>query len=132
MTWKERMSGWLAGIIHRATPRHPERREASRFAAEIPVVISLVQEQEILTMRALAKGISLGGFSAPGLEALPVGQSVSLEIHLPISPEPLWAEGVVRHSGGSHGVQFVSLSEAQQKLIKRYCRLQPRQKRHSA
>ena len=131
MTWKKRMK-WLLGAIHGASSRTPDRRESSRFTAEVPVVISLVQEQEILTIRALAKRISLGGFSAPGLEALPVGQSVSLEIHLPISPEPLWAEGVVRHSGGSHGVQFVSLSEAQQKLIKRYFRLQPRQKRHSA
>lgn len=132
MTWRERISGWLGSIVKGASSRPSDRRESSRFEAKVPVVISVVQEQEILTIRGLAKGISLGGFSVPGLEALPVGQGVSLEIHLPIAQEPLWVEGVVRHSGGSHGVQFVSLSEAQQKLIKRYCRLQPRQKRRSA
>ncbi len=132
MTWKERMSGCVAGIIKRLTLRAPDRRKFPRFEAKVPLVINVVKDEEISTVRALADGISLGGFSAAGLEGLAEGQGISLEIQLPIATQPMWVEAIVRHSNGCYGVEFVSLSEAQQRLIKRYCRLQPRQKRHSA
>jgi c-di-GMP-binding flagellar brake protein YcgR len=132
MSWKERVRGWLVGIGNRASWRTPNRRKFPRFQAEIPLVVSIVQDDEISSVRARADGISLGGLSAAGLEGLVVGQGVSLEMHLPNARQPMWLEGVVRHISGYYGVQFVTLSEGQEKLIKRYYRLQPREKRRSA
>lgn len=132
MSWGERVRGWLAAVVSRPALRAPDQRKSPRFAAEVPLVISVVGDEEISSLRTLANGISLGGLSARGVDGLVVGQGVSLELHFPNSTQPIWLEGVVRHNSGYYGIQFVSLSEAQGKLIKRYCRLQPRQKRRPA
>lgn len=115
--------GWFSGA--------PDLRVSPRFQAEVPLVISVVGEQEIASLRAQADGISEGGLSLSGVEGMPVGRAVSLEIYLPIATQPIWIEAVVRHDAGHYGVQFQSLSDAQKKLIKRYCSLQPREKRHA-
>ena len=93
-------------------------------------MVSLVGEREIASLHAQADGISEGGLSLSGLEGIRVGQAVSLEMHLPIATQPMWVEAEVRHNTGHYGLQFRSLSDAQRKLIRRYCGLQPRQKRH--
>jgi len=110
--------------------RAPDRRTSTRFQAEVPLVVSVVADQEISSVRVQADGISQGGLSVSGLEGMGVGQPVSLEIRLPIATQPIWVEAVVRHNTGRYGLQFNSLSDEQRKLIKRYCGLQPRQKRH--
>lgn len=110
--------------------RAPERRACPRFQADVPLVISLVADEEIASLRAKADGISEGGLSISGLQGMAVGQAVSLEVHLPIATQPIWVEAVVRHDAGHYGLQFTALSNEQRELIKRYCRLQPREKRH--
>ncbi|HEY6935919.1 MAG TPA: PilZ domain-containing protein [Terriglobales bacterium] len=107
----------------------PDRRVSPRFQAEVPLVVSVVGEREIASLRAQADGISEGGLSLSGIEGMRTGQAVSLEMHLPIATHPIWVEALVRHDSGHYGLQFQSLSAAQKKLIKRYCSLQPRQKR---
>jgi c-di-GMP-binding flagellar brake protein YcgR len=111
--------------------RAPDRRTSPRFQAEVPLVVSLVADEDIASVRALADGISEGGLSVSNLQGLPVGQSVSLEIRLPISTQPIWVEAVVTHDSGHYGLRFTSLTGEQRKLIQRYCRLQPRQKRRA-
>ena len=109
----------------------PDRRVSPRFQAEVPLVVSVVGERDIASLRAQADGISEGGLSLSGVEGMRVGQTVSLEMYLPIATQPIWVEAMVRHDGGHYGVQFQSLSDAQKKLIKRYCSLQPREKRYA-
>jgi c-di-GMP-binding flagellar brake protein YcgR len=92
-------------------------------------VVSVVGEREIASLRAQADGISEGGVSLRGVEGMRTGQAVSLEMHLPIATQPMWIEALVRHDAGHYGLQFQSLSDAQKKLIKRYCSMQPREKR---
>ncbi len=109
----------------------PDLRVSPRFQAEVPLVISVVGEQEIASLRAQADGISEGGLSLRGVTGMRVGQAVSLQMHLPIATQPIWVEATVRHDAGHYGLQFRSLSDAQKKLIKRYCSFQPREKRRS-
>jgi c-di-GMP-binding flagellar brake protein YcgR len=109
----------------------PDRRVSPRFQAEVPLVVSVVGEREIASLRAQADGISEGGLSLSGVAGVRVGQAVSLQIHLPTATQPIWVEAVVRQDAGHYGLQFQSLSDTQKKLIKRYCSLQPRQKRRA-
>ncbi|HSB76266.1 MAG TPA: PilZ domain-containing protein [Terriglobales bacterium] len=111
--------------------RAPERRSAPRFQADVPLVVSLVADEEISSLRAQADSISEGGLGFRGVEGLSAGETVSLEIRLPNATQPIWVEGTVRHDSGHYGLQFASLSDEQRKLIRRYCRLQPRQKRRA-
>ncbi len=110
--------------------RTHDRRTCPRFQADVPLVISLVGDEEIASLHAKADGISEGGLSVNGLQGLGAGQAVSLEVRLPIATQPIWVEAVVRHDAGHYGLQFTALSTEQRELIKRYCRLQPREKRH--
>ncbi len=110
--------------------RAPNRRACPRFEADVPLVISLVADEEIASVRAKADGISQGGLSVSGLQGIGPGQAVSLEIRLPTATQSIWVEAVVRHNAGHHGLQVTALSNEQRELIKRYCRLQPREKRH--
>jgi hypothetical protein len=109
--------------------RAPDRRVSPRFAADVPLVVSVVDDQEISSLRAVADGISEGGLRVSGLEGMAVGQAVSLELRLPVATQPIWVEAVLRHNFRGYGLQFTSLSDDQKNLIKRYCRLQPREKR---
>lgn len=97
---------------------------------------SLVHEREIISFRTRCDSISEGGIGARGrgLESLAVGDLVSLELHIPISTPALWVNSVVRYviarrRGGLCGLQFLSLNQDQQSLIKRYCDMLPPKKR---
>ncbi len=110
--------------------RASERRTYPRFQADVPLVISLVGDEEIASLRAKADGISEGGLSLSNVQGMGPDQAVSLEVHLPIATQPIWVEAVVRHNAGRCGLQFITLSNEQRELIKRYCRLQAREKHH--
>lgn len=106
----------------------PDRRISSRFRAEIPVIVSLVGDKQIASMRTLASGISERGLSLSPLPDVVVGDTVSLEIHLPTGREALWLNAIVRHNAAHCGLEFSYLSPEQRKLIDHYYRLQPYEK----
>ncbi len=106
-----------------------DQRRFPRFRANVPAVVSLIGDCEITSLRVLCQSISEGGVGISGLKGLLVGDLVSLEMHLPVSKRAVWVDAVVRHDGGRFGMEFVSLGEEQRSLIKRYCNLQPQEKR---
>jgi hypothetical protein len=96
---------------------------------------SLVREREIVSLPVRCNSISQGGLGARGhgLEALRLDDLVTMELHLPISAQPIWVNTIVRYSvlrrrTGQCGLQFLSLSDDQRSLIERYCRQQPLKK----
>lgn len=104
--------------------RAPDRRTFPRFQAEIPVTVSLVGDKQIVSLRTMAGGISQGGISFSSLPGVAVGETISLEIHLPTVREALWLNAVVRHNSGHCGLEFSYVSPEQRKLFDHYCRLQ--------
>lgn len=116
--------------------RPPEQRHFPRFKADVPAIASLVRETEIISLRTRCESISEGGAGARGrgMEPLRVGDLVTLQLHFPVSPQPIWVDTIVRYvvlhrRTGECGFQFLSLSEDQLRLIRRYCRLQTLKKR---
>lgn len=93
------------------------------------MVTSVIEDTEILPLRARCDTISETGLSATGLETLAVDSRVTLEMYIPVATKPIWVEAIVRRSGSHCVLEFTSLTDDQRKLIKRYCRLQPEQKR---
>ena len=68
------------------------------------------------------------------MEPLRLGDLVTLELHFPVSAQPIWVDTIVRYvvlhrRTGQCGLQFLSLSEDQRSVIKRYCEQQPLKKR---
>lgn len=116
--------------------RLPEQRRFPRFKADIPAIASLVRESEIVSLRTRCDSISEGGVGARGrgLEPMRVGDLVTMELHIPVSGQPIWVDTIIRyvlarHKNGLCGLEFPSLSEDQRRIINRYCRLQPLKKR---
>ncbi len=106
-----------------------DRRRFPRFQADVPVIASLVGECDITSLRTRCESISEGGVGTPGLESIALGDFVTLEVHLPVSAHPIWVDTVVRYSSAMRcGLEFRSLGPNQRKLIKHYCRLQPKEK----
>lgn len=110
-------------------PRPSERRRSPRFKADVPAIASIVGDIEIVSVRTRCSSISEGGVDAPGLQSLALGERVALELNLPGSTQPIRVDAmVVRRSTDRCGLEFLSLSNYQRNLIKRYCRLQPKEK----
>ena len=106
-----------------------ERRRYPRFQTDLPVVASHIGERDIASFRTRCYSISEGGVGAAGFEPLTLGDFVTLELHLPVSAHPIWIDTIVRYSSTIRcGLEFRSLGANQRKLIKRYCRLQPKEK----
>jgi c-di-GMP-binding flagellar brake protein YcgR len=110
-------------------PRPSDRRRFPRFRAEVPATATLEHEGEIFSFRTLCSSISEGGVDAPGLQSLVLGDLVALELDLPGAMQPIRVDTMVaRRSTDRCGLEFLSLSNYQRNLIKRYCRLQPKEK----
>lgn len=109
--------------------RPPDRRRSARFKADVSAIATLIGEREITPLRVRCNNISEAGLSASGLSSLAVGDRLTLELHIPVSTQTIWVEAIVRHSGQPCALEFVSLSDDHRNLIKRYCRLQPEEKR---
>ena len=109
--------------------RPSDRRRFPRFKADIPATASLVGTSETFSLRTRCDSISEGGFGARGLQSLALGELVRLELQLPVSMQPTWVNTIVmRRSTDRCGLEFLSLSDYQRNLIKRYCHLQPKEK----
>lgn len=113
-----------------------DQRRFPRFKADVPAIAGLVHEREIIPLRVHCDTISEGGVGARGrgLEPLRVGDLVTMELRIPVSIEPIWVNSIVRYvlthrRTARCGVEFLSLTEDERSVIKRYCRLQPPKKR---
>jgi c-di-GMP-binding flagellar brake protein YcgR len=110
--------------------RPPDRRRSKRFKADVRVIITLVGTTDVIPLRAHGVSISEAGFSALGLSTLTVGDRVTLELDIPVATtRHIWVDAIVRRSGEPCALEFLSLTDDQRELIKRYCRLQPEEKR---
>ena len=110
--------------------RPPDRRRSQRFKANVRVVVTLVGTTDVIPLRTQCESISEAGLSVSGLSSLAVGDRVTLELDIPVATaRHIWVEAMVRRSGDPCALEFLSLTDDQRKLIKRYCRLQPEEKR---
>jgi len=112
--------------------RPPDRRRSKRFKADVRVVVTLVGTTEVTALRTHAKSISEVGLIVSGLSSLAVDDRVTLELDIPVgTARRIWVEAVVRRSGDPCALEFVCLKDEYRQLIRRYCRLQPEEKRRT-
>jgi len=110
-------------------PHPSDRRHFPRFKADVSAIASLVGTSETFSLRSRCDSISEGGVGARGLQPLALGDLVRLELQLPVPMQPIWVNTIVaRRDSVRCGLEFLSLSDYQRNLIKRYCHLQPKEK----
>jgi hypothetical protein len=64
-------------------------RRFPRFKADVPVIASLIGDREITPFQSRCESISEGGVGARGLKSCALGDLVTLELHLPVSAQPI-------------------------------------------
>ncbi|HET7442468.1 MAG TPA: PilZ domain-containing protein [Terriglobales bacterium] len=114
----------------------PEQRRLPRFKTNIHAVASLVRDSDIVPFPARCETISEGGIGARGrrLDSLVAGDLVVLELYIPLLNHAFTANSIVRYVEDRRriprcGLQFLSLTDGQRALIKRYCQFLPSKRR---
>ncbi len=103
------------------------KRHYPRVAADLPMVATVVGDQDVAALQGRCKVVSEGGLGAILPGQIPLGDVVLLELHFPNSPETIRVRAAVRHSRRPHyGLEFLTLSEEARRVIARYCDLRSR------
>ena len=102
-------------------------RRFARYEADVPLIASIFGDREVGIVRGHCDVISEGGLGAAMCGPIDIGYVVSLELHVPNSPECVRLRAMVRNRNlAKYGFEFVDLLEQERRLVGRYCRLQAR------
>jgi len=94
------------------------RRRFARYPVNLPIIFTVRERHLAGKCYQLAEG----GLGASLRRSVPVGSIVSLEFGVPTHRGDLHVQGVVRYKSGSqHGVEFLSLGEAERLAIRQFC-----------
>jgi len=103
------------------------KRHFPRFAANMPMVATVVGDREVCALQGRCTVVSEGGLGGVLPGRIPLGDVVALELHFPNSERMIRVRAAVRHSHYPHyGLEFLTLGEQQRKVIARYCEMHSR------
>jgi c-di-GMP-binding flagellar brake protein YcgR len=103
------------------------RRHFPRFAADMPMVATVIGDREIRALQGRCTVVSEGGLGGLLPGHIPLGEVVALELHFPNSERMIRVSAAVRHSQyPNYGLEFLTLGEHQRKVIARYCEMHSR------
>ena len=90
----------------------------------MPVVVTVIGDREVSALAGRCTVVSEGGLGAVLPGHIPLGDVVSLEMHVPNARHMIRVRAAVRHSHyPNYGMEFLALGESQRKVIARYCEM---------
>jgi TonB family protein len=99
----------------------PSRRRGVRHPVRTPLYVTVLRSGIPDTVPGRSMNLGEGGFAAVLAGELLPGEAVAVEIHLPLSAEPLHTRALVRHHDKLRaGMEFVGLSAEQQTAIRAF------------
>jgi len=97
-------------------------RRYPRFAFDVRLQVKMFQEAEFRSCWGRSVEIGQDGIGATLTGTLSVGEIVTLDIPLPLTPYPMKVRAIVRYCQGlRYGFEFLTLSETQRDTIRRVC-----------
>lgn len=100
-----------------------DRRKAARVPARLVVRFSSPKA----FLQQYTENISKGGIFIRSDSPLPVGQEVTITLHLPLTQRQIEAAGLVKHNHGGEndspkgmGIEFTDLTDEDRKLVEAY------------
>ena len=101
-----------------------ESRRYPRLAIDVRVEVSMFQSGEFRSCWGRTTELGRDGIGATLTADLELGEIVTLEIPLPLSPYPLKIRAIVRYCDGlRYGFEFLTLTEAQRETVRRVCEI---------
>jgi PilZ domain len=105
-----------------AKPDRAHLRRYPRFAIDSRMKVRMFQAGEFHSCWGRSTELGLDGIGATLTGELAAGETVSLEIPLPLSPYPLKVRAIVRYRDGlRYGFEFLTLNDAQREMLRRVC-----------
>jgi TonB family protein len=97
----------------------PSRRRVQRYGVQAPLDVTVLRSGIPDTLPGRSVNLGEGGVAAVLAGELSPGESVGVEIHLPLASDPLRTRALVRHHDKLRsGMEFVSLSPEQLAAIR--------------
>lgn len=98
------------------------KRRFKRYQIEVRLKISVCNKGSSAAFHGTGTNISKSGMRVFIPRELEVGDSISLEVALPYSKDPLDIRAIVRNREGFHyGVEFSKISARDQEVLSRNC-----------
>jgi PilZ domain len=105
-----------------APPAPANARRYPRFAIDTRLQVRMFQAGEFCNCWGRSTELGLDGIGATLTGEIEIGEIVSLEIPLPLSPYPLKVRAIVRYRQGlRYGFEFLTLNDTQRDIIRRVC-----------
>ena len=102
----------------------PKARRFPRFPMDVRIQLQVFREGTRSQCWGRTTELGQDGIGATVTGDLQVGETVSLEIPLPLSAYPLKVRAVVRYSNGLHyGFEFLTLTTEQRDRLQRVCHM---------
>ena len=109
------------GGKHITTEPGRRHRRFPRYLANFPVAVELLLEKGYKRLDGQCKDLSIAGLGALLTEELAMGEVLALTFSLPVSTIVWHVRTVVRHRRRyHHGLEFLSLSPEQSRLLAAY------------
>ena len=97
-------------------------RRYPRFAIDARMQVRMFQDGEFHSCWGRSTELGEDGIGATLTGELQAGETVSLEIPLPLSPYPLKVRAIVRYRDGlRYGFEFLTLNDTQREMLRRVC-----------
>jgi hypothetical protein len=99
-------------------------RRYPRFAADLRIKVRAYRDGQFSTCWGRSTELGCDGMGATLTGDLEAGEIVSLEIPLPLSPQPIKIRAAIRYRQGQHyGFEFLLINQAQSEAVNRACEL---------
>ena len=97
-------------------------RRYPRYAIDARIQVRMFQAGEFQSCWGHSTELGQDGIGATLTGELQAGETVSLEIPLPLSPYPLKVRAIVRYRDGlRYGFEFLTLDDLQREMLRRVC-----------
>lgn len=99
-------------------------RQYPRFAIDVRIQVKMFQGGEFNSCWGRSTELGQDGIGATLTGELQLGEIVTLEIPLPLSPYPVRVRAIVRYRQGlRYGFEFLTLNESQRDTLRRVCEM---------
>jgi hypothetical protein len=112
------------GEAKSAPGKVPYKRRFARYAIDARIQVRMFQGGEYVDCWGRSTEVGEDGVGATLTGDLELGEIVSLEIPLPLTPYPLKVRAIVRYRQGLHyGFEFLTLNGSQRDTMRRVCEM---------
>jgi PilZ domain len=114
----------LGGSISTSKPFSHSARRFPRYQVDTRISIQIFRKGETTSVWGRSNELGEDGVGGTVTGELEIGEVVSMELSLPLTPYPLKLRALVRYRTGlRHGFEFLAVTDQQRDVLRRVCEM---------